>query len=248
MKTIAIASWLFVATCISSFAQEAVEITNEPSHHQVLENESVRVFDVTVRPGAPTKVHRHTHDYLAVAIGDSEIINAKQGAEPATVVFKDGDTRFAAAGLVHAVSTKGDSAFHNITIELLGATTGQHACTTSCSVPLPCDATDKSTCPSADILVSSDQWTATRITMPAGAIAPMHTHASGFLVVPITEVNFKEKAQDGKVTEVHLKPGQVSWSKPITHEATNAGSQTAKLILLEFGKAAHTPPAASAKQ
>jgi hypothetical protein len=41
---------LFLATGTLAQQQQPVEITSEPSHHLVLENQYVRVFDVTVAP------------------------------------------------------------------------------------------------------------------------------------------------------------------------------------------------------
>ena len=120
---------LFAAASVSALAQNPVEITSESHHHLVIENASVRVFAVTVDPGASTLMHRHGHDYIGIALGDSEILNVKPGAAPVPVAFKDGDTRFTAAGLVHGITDNGAGPFRNITIEFLGPTTGERACT-----------------------------------------------------------------------------------------------------------------------
>ena len=246
MKKQMILALLFTAWSVAALAQTPVEITSEPSHHLVFENAAVRVFAVTVNPGDSTLVHRHSHDYIAVALGDSEILNAKAGAEPVPVVFKDGDTRFSPAGLVHAVMNKSGRPFRNITIELLGPTTGEHACTGSCSRSAPCDSADKAACQSADELLSSDQWTVTTVTVPPGAHVPRHTHAGGYLVVPLTNLDFKEQDVSGTVVNVHLGVGEVTWNKPVTHEVTNVGTQPTRLVVLQFkGEPASAAPAPS---
>src|SRR3954447_1275856 len=105
---------LFAILALTAWTQQAqapVEIISEPSHHLVLENMFVRVFAVSVDPGKSTLMHRHGHDYLSVALGDSQIMNTKEGAQPVPVAFKDGDVRFSAAGLVHAVSDSGSTPF-----------------------------------------------------------------------------------------------------------------------------------------
>ncbi|MFI5165235.1 MAG: hypothetical protein ACHQQS_01300 [Thermoanaerobaculales bacterium] len=246
MKNQLILVLLFAALGVAALAQGPVEITSEPSHHLVLENAAVRVFAITVNPGASTLVHRHAHDYIAVTLGDAEILNAKAGAEPVTVTFKDGDTRFSPAGLVHAVTDKDAQPFRNVTIELLGPTTGEHACTGSCSQSPPCDSADKAACPSSDDLLASDQWTVTKVTVPPGSHVPRHTHTGGYLVVPLTNLDFKEQDESGAVTNVHLGVGEVTWNKPVTHEVTNVGSQPARLVVLQFkGKPAGAAPASS---
>src|SRR5437899_4628203 len=84
--------------------QDPVEITSEPHHHLVLENKYVRAFAVSVAPKESSLVHRHGHDYLSVSLGDATIINARAGAAPVAANFKDGDVRFSAAPVVHAVT------------------------------------------------------------------------------------------------------------------------------------------------
>ena len=247
MKNPTVLSFLLAVSSVAAFAQAPVEITSEPSHHLLLENASVRVFAVTVNSGASTLVHRHAHDYIAIALGDSEILNAKAGAEPVPVTFKDGAAGFSAAGLVHAVINKSTGPFRNITIELLGPTTGEHACTASCSQPVPCDSPNKALCPTAEELLASDQWTVMKVTLPPGAHRPRHTHAGPYLVVPLTKVQLKERDEYGNVTNERLGPGQATWARPVTHETTNVLAQPATLVILQFkGATAAAPPAPSA--
>jgi hypothetical protein len=214
--------------------QNPVEITAEPHYHLVHENSFVRAFAVNVAPKESSLVHHHGHDYLSVSLGDAQIINAKAGAAPVAAVFKDGDVRFSAAPVVHAVTNTGDGPFRNITIELLGPTTGQHACTESCSIPVPCDSADKAACPSVVKLMSADQWSVTLVTLPPGASYPQHTHSGNFLLVPLNDADLKAKNQDGPETAVHSKTGGITWNNPVVHTVTNAGTTAARSVVLEF--------------
>src|SRR6476646_4130735 len=96
-----VAGLLLVSTATLG-QQQSVEITSEPSHHLVLENAFVRVFDVSVAPKATTLVHRHNNDYVFVTLGDADITNARVGAQPARLQLKDGDARYTAGGFAHA--------------------------------------------------------------------------------------------------------------------------------------------------
>ena len=215
-------------------AQAPVEITAEPHHHLALENLFVRAFAVEVAPGESSLMHHHGHDYLSISVGDAQIQNVKQGAQPVTANFKDGDTRFTPAGLIHLVSNSGTTPFRNSTIELLGPTTNQKACTESCSIPVPCDSADKSACATVTKLMTSDQWSVTLISLPPGATYPQHTHLANFLVVPLTENDVSVKNQDQPETAVHFKQNQVTWNNPVVHTVKNTGKTVARTVVLEF--------------
>src|SRR5262245_5436408 len=110
--------FLFLSTIL--FAQEisVVPIDHEPSHHQVLENDYVRVFDVVVAPKTATLMHRHDRDYTFVVLGDSDLSNERMNEKPVHLVVKDGDVRYSKGGFAHIARNLADTPFHNITIEL----------------------------------------------------------------------------------------------------------------------------------
>ena len=225
---------LLLAAFMAVAQPESVEITSEPSHHLVLNNNFVRVFDVTVAPKATTLIHRHNYDYLFVTLGDSDVTSARVGAQPVQLVLKDGEVRYTPGKFAHAAINNADRPFRNITIELLGATTGEHACTVSCSVALPCKSADKSACPTAERLVTSDQWTVIAITLPPSAVLEEHTHQGSHLAVAVSDLDIKIKKRDAPESEVHAKTGDLSWQQPVTHTLTNIGSKPARFVSLEF--------------
>jgi quercetin dioxygenase-like cupin family protein len=228
---------LFAILALTAWTQQAqapVEVSSEPHHHPVLENMFVRVFAVSVDPGESTLMHHHGRDYLGVTLGDSQITNTKQGAQPAQVTLKDGDTRFTPAGLVHAITNTAGASFHNRTIELLQPTTNQKACTESCEIPVPCDSADKAKCVTVTKLITADQWTVTLVTSPPGAKYPQHTHLANFLTIPLTDADITRKNQDQPEETVHSRTGELTWNNPVVHTLTNSGKTTARTIVLEF--------------
>jgi len=220
---------------LSAFAQQQpVEITSEPHHHKVLDNLFVRVYDVTIEPDQSTLMHNHKHDYLGVFLGDSDFQKIKADGQSANAKIKDDEVRFAAAPVVHAVQDKAATPFRNITIELMQPTTHEASCTSSCEIPVACSSSDKAKCPSVEKLMSADQWSVTRVTLPPGAAYPQHTHLANFLVVPLTDATLKIRNQDGPETQTSYKTGEVRWNNPVVHSVTNAGTNTAKVVVLEF--------------
>ncbi|MGC2695978.1 MAG: hypothetical protein WA738_09320 [Candidatus Angelobacter sp.] len=234
MRKLPILIVVLALAAVSQQPQPPVELTSEPSHHQVLDNAFVRVFAVTIDPGKSTLMHRHGHDYLTVSIGDAQIMNAKEGAQPAPVTFKDGDVRFAPSGVVHAVTNTGSTQFRNATIELLGPTTNQKACAEACSVSVPCDSADKAACVTVNKVFTADQWTATLVTLPPGAKYAQHAHPGNFLVVSLTDGDVTMKSQGQPDVPTHPKTGAVTWNNPVVHTVTNTGKTTAKTVVLEF--------------
>ncbi len=211
-----------------------VEITSEPSHHQVFANDYVRIFDVSAPPKATTLVHWHRYDYAFVTLGDSDLINSRAGQQPAPLVLKDGDVRFTPGGFAHSVTNKSDSVFRNITIELLHSSTNVKSCAGSCSVPVPCASANKSTCPTKETLISSDQWTLSRVILPSHAMLDKHAHATPHLTVAVTALNLVQKSEDGSSKNLQGKPGLLNWTGPVVHSVVNNGPSTAQLVSLEF--------------
>lgn len=112
--------------CAQEMIDKVVPITQEPSHHLVLENKYVRVFNVEVAPHFATRVHRHDYDYVFVTLGDSDVSNEKVHAEPVELKLKDGETHFTPGGFAHKAVNLAETPFHNITIEFVepGMTSG----------------------------------------------------------------------------------------------------------------------------
>ena len=97
----------------------AVPITKEFHHKLVLQNEYVRVFDVTVEPHEVTLLHQHDVPYIFLTLGTADVINAVAGKPEAHLMLEDGTTRYTPGGFAHIARTDAGILFRNITIELL---------------------------------------------------------------------------------------------------------------------------------
>jgi len=213
---------------------KVVEITSEPSHHLAFQNEWVRVFNVMAPAKASTLIHRHNYDYLYVTLGDTDITNARVGEAQVQVTLKDGEVRFTNGGFAHAVINNSEHPFHNITIELLGPSSGVHPCTESCDLPVSCASADKTTCASARKVLESDQWTAVAVTIPPSGTTGEHTHAGPHLGIAVSELNLKQTSKDRPDAALHMGVGDITWVDPVSHSITNVGRQPARLVDLEF--------------
>jgi quercetin dioxygenase-like cupin family protein len=234
MRTARLVGLVFLASAALAQQQQPVEITSEPRHHLVFENEYVRVFDVTVAPRDTTLVHRHNHDYLFVTLGDSDVVSARPGEKPVSLVLKDGEVRFTPGNFAHAAINNSDRPFHNITIELLKPSANVKTCTEACVTrPYKCP-DDGNLCPQSEKRISADQWTVSLVTLPPSARMEQRTNAPPRLIVAVSDLDFAgPSAAAGN--DIKRTPGYVGWVPAgVSHPLTNHSSKPAQFVTLEF--------------
>ena len=237
MRTSRVMGLVFLASAALAQQQQSVEITSEPSHHLVFQNEYVRVFDVTVAPKATTLVHRHNHDYLFVTLGDSDVVSARPGEKPVALLLKDGEVRFTPGNFAHAAINNSDRPFHNITIELLKPSANVKTCTEKCDSGGCAGATLNSPvagCPSTVRRISADQWTVSLVTLPPSARIEKHTHTMPHLVVAVSDLDLTSQTESAS-NNFKRAPGGLAWVPAgVTHTLSNNSSKPAQLVTLEF--------------
>jgi quercetin dioxygenase-like cupin family protein len=244
MRTSRVAGLLFLATAALAQHQQSVEITSEPSHHLVLQNEYVRVFDVTVAPRATTLVHKHNYDYLFVTLGDSDVVSVRPGEKPVALKLKDGEVRFTPGNFAHAAINQADRPFHNITIELLKPSTNEKICTENCDSGECIGAMLNSPvegCPSAVRRISADQWTVSLVTLPSSARMEQRTNTPPRLVIAVSDLDFAGQT-DTAGNNIKRAPGYGGWVPAgVSHPLTNKGSKPAQFVTLEFKQEQQKP-------
>lgn len=233
MRTSRVAGLVFLATAALAQQQPSVEITSEPSHHLVLQNEYVRVFDVTVAPHASTLVHRHNSDYLFVTLGDSDVVSARVGEKPAELQLKDGEVRFTPGNFAHAAINKSDRPFHNITIELLKPSSKVANCVDACTISMPCSDQTNIHCPSKVSRISSDQWTVSLVTLPPST----HWEMSGqtlHLMIAVSDLDLSSRTNFDREV-IKRSPGGWVWvPADVTPTLVNNSPKAAQFVTLEF--------------
>src|SRR6185437_3584514 len=241
MRTSRALGLMFLATAALAQHQQSVEITSEPSHHLVFQNEYVRVFDVMVAPKATTLVHKHNYDYLFVTLGDSDVVSVRPGEKPVALKLTDGEVRFTPGDFAHAAVNQADRPFHNITIELLKPSTNVKTCTGSCDSggcigAVPGTAGGHSPvpgCPVTTRLISADQWTVSLVGLPHSAT--LSRPSSGpTLLVAVSKLELARQSDDA-VGPFKRDPGGFDWIPAGRRETMQNGtSETAQFVTLEF--------------
>ena len=223
---------LFVVLLLLTHNQaraEEVEITAEPSHHLVLENDQVRVFSVTVAPGKATLMHRHRHDYVYVAIGDARISNEIEGREPVEAMLSDGEVRFTKGNFAHIVRDLSATPFRNVTIELLQDEKRRAEKSTWDK-----DSGEDSY-PGADrkIVSVKDGVRISQIEIDPKAFLPKGRHNGPILLIAVSAIELSARSDGKEPVGKLLKPGDVWWLDA-TPSLNNAGTGPAELVMLEF--------------
>ena len=98
----------------------APSIPKEPiAREPVLENERVRVFEVTLEPGQSTSMHTHVLPGLAIALTAGEVEVTTEGKnKPDRLNLPLGDLRWRAGAVTHTIKNVGKSRFSAVDIEL----------------------------------------------------------------------------------------------------------------------------------
>jgi quercetin dioxygenase-like cupin family protein len=222
---------LAVITLAAQIPSE-VEITAEPHHHLLLENQQVRVFLAEVAPQEATLMHRHNHDYVFVALGATDVSNEVAGKSPVILKMQDGEARFAPGGFAHIARDLASTPFRAIAVEFLQDDAAH-------KTPPPAWDEDRGlhifTGGTQHIMFVQDGVRVSEIELQPGATVPSHHHSGPHLVVAVSDLDVRSDIEGQGSRPGHLKSGEVKWLPGgYTHTLTNTGQHEAKFVTLEF--------------
>jgi quercetin dioxygenase-like cupin family protein len=231
MKRVFVAALLTLPLLAAFGAAPEVEITSEPSHHFVLENEHVRVFQVEIAPNTASLLHRHRHDYVFVTLGDSHVANEVIDKAPVDLKLANGETRFTPGKFAHVARNLSDQPFRNVTIELIEDDKLRTA-----PSPWPMEGGDKEF-PGGHvkILFIRDGARVSTVDLEPGATVPSHHHDGPHLLVAVSDLDIRSDVDGMGPMPGKFKSGDVKWLPGgYTHTLTNVGKSPAKFVTVEF--------------
>lgn len=112
---------IFLLLTPVAWAQTAPDMASAPHYRQLLANDQVRVFALTLKPLERT-IARHDHNFLVVALLECDAVIWPEGqSDIVDFHFNQGDVRFNLGG--HAIGIRNDrtSDYRNVTVEFLDA-------------------------------------------------------------------------------------------------------------------------------
>ncbi len=107
------------------FAQAPVPIDKDPRYRLELENDVVRLFNVTLPPGDVSLLHTHTHDTITLELSNDAIWTESEIGERHESTSKIGrvtsNTDYSERPRSHRVGNVGKMPFHELCIEMMKA-------------------------------------------------------------------------------------------------------------------------------
>ncbi len=231
-RCLTFAALVLCAIALVGQSTSEVEITAEPRHHLVLENQYVRVFQVEVAPHDATLMHIHHHDYVYVTLVASQISNEVKGEAPVAVKLQAGEARFRAGNFAHIARNLSDTPFRNVTIELLQDEAAHKTPPAKWDEERGLHILAGGT---QDIMFVQDGVRVSEVDLQPGATLPSHHHSGPHLMVAVTDLDVRSDVEGQGPMPGHFKSGDVKWLLGgYTHTLTNTGKQEAKFVTLEF--------------
>ena len=218
-------------------AQSAPDMASAPHYRQLLANDQLRVFAVTLRPLERTMA-RHDHNLLVVTLQDCEVVMWPQGASDITNFrFNQGDVRFSIGG--QAIGIRNDRAgeYRNITLEFLNPKVTSYGYQPSTgswqfgaggiNPPVDPHARFKSTLHLGEASVSDIQL------LPRDSLAAPELSGPEVLIA-MTDIDLKA----GESERIRKSSGDVVWI-PAGRKTTpmNVTTDPVRLVAVEFKKA-----------
>lgn len=113
---------LIIAFCTALFSSAQLPVRNEPRHHNVFENEFLRILDVHLAPKDTTLYHLHNTPSVFIILSNSNVGSQLAGKQPQKGANINGEISY--DGLktprFHRVWNEDTSWFHVMDIELTG--------------------------------------------------------------------------------------------------------------------------------
>src|SRR6187401_2068993 len=112
---------LISALCSMILVSAQVQVRNEPRHHNVFENEFIRVLDVHLGPGDTTMYHLHNTPSVFITLANVKVGSQLTGQQPQKGANLSGLIMYDAIATprIHRVWNDDTSWFHVMDIELI---------------------------------------------------------------------------------------------------------------------------------
>ena len=202
-----------------ALAQDPVKVAGE-QYKVISENDSIRVLDVTMAPGAKAAMHSHP---------DLEVVVLEGGAAKWT--FADGKSRQSGPEMTRGAILPMKAEAHSV--ENLGKTP-IHVVLIEFKKPAPEAAKGRSpSLPGPYKQVADDAHARTfELTASPGGEVPEHTHGDHVLI-SLSDATAEVTDKSGKKETMSFKKDTAQVGGPVTHSGLNSGKTPLSLIVVE---------------
>ncbi len=220
LKSLRVTTIVAVALCSRvTLAQDPVKVA--PNNYKVaLENDSVRVLNLTVKPGEKIAMHSHP-DHVVYHITAGKVKFTDSAGKTKEVEMKAGEATYAKAE-THQPENVGSGELKFVIFELKkpAGSTGK--------APAGDDQM-KAAADTSKVVFENDRVRLIEAKMKPGAKMAKHTHPA-YVTYALKDAKAKMTVGD-KTDERTMKAGEATWSEPLTHAVENVGGDTHSLVL-----------------
>ncbi|MGH9501396.1 MAG: hypothetical protein ACRD20_00950 [Terriglobales bacterium] len=221
-----------------AWAQSAPDMASAPHYRQLLANDRVRVFALTLKSLERTMA-RHDNNFLVVVLQDCDVVMWPEGeSDIVDFHFNQGDVRFNPGGRAIGIRNDRTIEYRNVTIEFLDpkvTSYGYQANTGAwdygaASIAPPVD-------PHARFMnsISLGAATVSDVQLLSRDPFPPPDKPGPELLIPVTDIDLKA----GEYERIRKSSGEVVWI-PAGRKSTylNATSDPVRLVVVQFKTAA----------
>lgn len=211
---------LIASLCNSIFALSQVQVRDEPRHHNVFENEFVRILDVHLGPKDTTLYHLHNTPSVFIIFTNTNVGSQLMGGQPQKGANVNGEVSYdsLATPRIHRVWNEDTSWFHVMDVELKSK--------------LQKGNTPVLQNPSLQLLFNEQQVNGYSAELKPGNSLQLPGSSSGYLIVSKGESIVDYKI-NGIADHRTLKPGHYIWVAPGKNFSVQ-GSNAANFVLLQI--------------
>lgn len=206
----------------SLFPSAQVHVRDEPRHHNVFENEFVRILDVHLGPNDTTLYHLHNTPSVFIIFKDTNVGSQLWGKQPQKGANVNGlvDYDSIAIPRIHRVWNEDTSWFHVMDVELTSTKQKKHVALLQN--------------PSLKLLFNEQQVNGYNAELKPGSTLEISTSANGYLLVSQTESVIEYRINE-IIQHRMLKPAHYIWVEAGQHISLKpTGNRTASFVLLQL--------------
>ncbi len=159
---------------------------------QIIDNERVTVWDVTLEKGKPTPMHEHPFDIVTVDLADAAVKTTKATGAVSSSVVKKGTAGFSRKGLTHSDEGTSDVPRHVIVIELKDVVVPPIPNNSGYPEAFPREGSKK--------LIDNERVTVWDYSWAPGKATATHFHSRDVVVVYLDNGDLTSTTPDGKAT------------------------------------------------
>lgn len=193
----------------------------------VVDNDQVRVIDVTVQPHEKTRLHDHKVNRVMIYLQPGHQNLNYQDGKKVVQSWKSGEAKWSPASGMHIAEITSDNPVTIVEVELKKAGDPSKSATGPLD-PVKVDAK------MYQVLMENDQVRVVHAKIGVGKSTPLHEHMLNRVVVYLSDQKLRVTAADGKSDIVEHKAGDVAFSGPAKHKEENINTVPFEVLVVEL--------------